>query len=129
MSDSEQEQQPELEPEPAPGRRRRRRHPPPAIPVIGTIEEAEAALLFGIITGNEAAAAVVTELINSESPGEAVTNTLRDLATIAFRRGGVPALEAIISQFVGLYTIFFLYTEFFEKIIFQDKDGQRTDWK
>merc|ERR1712137_472538 len=96
MSDSEQEQHPEHH---APARSRRGRPPVPEIGPI--IEETQASLLHGIITGNEAAVAAVTESINSGSLGEAVINTVGDLATIAIRRSGLPALEAIISQFAG----------------------------
>ena len=76
MSDSEQEQHPEHQP-PA---RARRRHGPPPIPEIGTIEEAGAFLLFGIITGNAVAAVSVTELIEAETLAEVGSNILKDLA-------------------------------------------------
>ena len=102
MSDSEQEQHPEHH---APAWSRRGR---PPVPEIGPIIETQASLLHGIITQNEAAVAAVTESINSGDFGEAVINTLRDLAAIAIRRSGLPALEAIISRFVGSYTIFFV---------------------
>ena len=100
----------------------RRRFGPFPIPEIVTIEEAEAFVLFGIITGNEAAILVVTDSILAESVGEAGINILKDLAIKAIGDGGI-ALETIISQFVGLYSIF-LYKFLFEEIIFQELVGQ-----
>ena len=101
--------------EPAPSRRRRR-HPRPPIPVIGNIEEAEASLLYGIITGNEVAVAVVQgaldEMLNNGTLDLAAvgTNVLMDLAARATRNARA-ALESIISQFVGLYKKFWLCQE------------------
>ena len=101
--------------EPAPSRRRRR-HPRPPIPVIGNIEEAEASLLYGIITGNEVAVAVVQgaldEMLNNGTLDLAAvgTNVLMDLAARATRNARA-ALESIISQFVGLYKYFWLCQE------------------
>ena len=81
-----------------------KRFPPREIPVIGaieTIEQAEASLLYGIITGDEAVVTAVNAFINSESVEEAGINALTDLANIAIERGTGIAFQALISQFVG----------------------------